>query len=322
MVKTSRRDTAVRDRADDDHDLDAPRPRRPKAGAGGRWWVGVGRVLLWAFIIVVIFNGIWFPIRNGFSLPSSSSADTETTEAPAFPEAPAAAFALRFADTYLDTSDLEARQSALVSFVPEGEVGSLNVPADGLTGENLTVVAVDVLDDHNALVVVRADVNGEPMSLQVPVYSADDALVLSGPPALLAAPAQASLPEGVSYDTDSQAAEQLRDTLSGFFEVYAEEAGHLDRYVEPGVSITPLPANTLEFHELSDIAVPSQSSTGDDDVRQVAATVLWSLPSGDAAGDGGNAGQMVQQNYLVTVVDSGSEWYVRDIQGAPHSFGG
>ncbi len=49
--------------------------------------------------------------------------------------------------------------------------------------------------------------------------------------------------------------------------------------------------------------------------------MVWSLPSGDEAGDGGNAGQMVQ-NYLVTVVDSGSEWYVRDIQGAPHSFGG
>ncbi|MBR8742977.1 conjugal transfer protein [Nocardiopsis sp. MG754419] len=311
----------VRDRADDDHDLDAPRTRTSRAGSGGRWWVGVGRVLLWAFILVVVFNGIWFPIRNGFSLPSASSAEPDTAETTSFPETSAAAFALRFADAYLDTSDPESRQSALAAFVPEGETGALNLPADSLTGTNLTVVAVDVIDDHNARVVVRADVNGEPMSLQVPVYSDDDALVLSGRPALMAAPAQAALPEGVSYETDEQAAEQLTDTLSGFFEVYAEEAGHLDRYVEPGVTIAPLPANTLEFNELSDITVPSRSSNGDDDVRQVSATVVWSLPSGASAEGGGEAGQMVQ-NYLVTVVDSGNEWYVRDIQGAPHSFGG
>ena len=321
MAKASRRDTAVRDRADDDHDIDAPRPRRLRAGAGGRWWVGVGRVLLWAFIIVVVFNGIWFPIRNGFSLPISSAAEPEAGETIDFPETSAAAFALRFADAYLDTGDPESRQSALAAFVPEGEVGSLDLPEGGLTGENLTVVAIDVINDHNALVVVRAQVNGEPMSLQVPVYSDGEALVLSGRPALLAAPAQATLPQGSSYETDAQAAEELTDTLSGFFEVYAEEAGHLDRYVEPGVSIAPLPANALEFHELSDVTVPSQSSTGDDDVRQVAATVVWSLPSADPAEGEGQTGQMVQ-NYLVTVVDSGTEWYVRDIQGAPHSFGG
>lgn len=311
----------VRERADDDHDLDAPRPRRPRAGAGGRWWVGVGRVLLWAFLIVVLFNGIWFPIRNGFSLPTSSAAEPEAGQSSEFPETSAAAFALRFADTYLDTTDPEARRSALAAFVPEGEVDSLDLPEGSLNGENLTVVAIDVINDHNALVVVRAHVNDEPMSLQVPVYSDGEALVLSGRPALLAAPAQATLPEGTSYETDSQAAEELTDTLTGFFEVYAEEAGHLDRYVEPGASITPLPANALEFHELSDITVPSRSSTGNDDVRQVAATVVWSLPSPDEAEDGGDAGQVVQ-NYLVTVVDSGNEWYVRDIQGAPHSFGG
>ena len=311
----------VRDRADDEYDLDAPRSHRPRAGAGGRWWVGVGRVLLWAFIIVVIFNGIWFPIRNGFSLPTSSAAEPEAGQSTEFPETSAAAFALRFADAYLDTTAPEARQSALAAFVPEGEVGSLDLPEGSLNGENLTVVAIDVINDHNALVVVRADVNDEPMSLQVPVYSDGEALVLSGRPALLAAPAQATLPEGTSYETDAQAAEELTDTLTGFFEVYAEEAGHLDRYVEPDASITPLPANALEFHELSDLTVPSQSSTGNDDVRQVAATVVWSLPSPDSAEDGGDAGQMVQ-NYLVTVVDSGNEWYVRDIQGAPHSFGG
>lgn len=321
MAKTSRRDTAVRDRADDvDHGLDAPRSRRPRAGAGGRWWVGVGRVLLWAFIIVIVFNGIWFPIRNGFSLPTSA-AGPEATETVEFPETAAAAFALRFAETYLETSDPEARQSGLAAFVPEGQVGQLNLPADSLTGENLTVMAVDILDEHNAVVVVRADVNDEAMSLEVPVYSDGSSLVLSGGPALLAAPSQAELPAGSSFEEDPQVADQLGGVLTGFFEAYAEEAGHLDRYVEPGATVTPLPTNSVEFLELSDITVPSQSSTGDDDVRQVATTVVWALPSADPNDGTGDPGQMVQ-NYLVTVVNSGNEWYVRDIQGAPHSFGG
>ena len=321
MAKTSRRDTAVRDRADDvDHELDAPRSRRPRAGAGGRWWVGVGRVLLWAFIVVVIFNGIWFPIRNGFSLPTSA-AEPEAGDTVEFPETAAAAFALRFADTYLDTSDPEARLDSLAAFVPEGQAGQFDVPADSLTGENLTVMAVDVLDEYNAVVVIRADVNDEAMSLEVPVYSDDSSLVLSGRPALLAAPNQAELPAGSSFDEDPQVAEQLGDVLTGFFEAYAGEPGHLDRYVEPGASVAPLPANSVEFSELSDITVPSQSSTGDDDVRQVATTVVWALPAVDPTDGTGEAGQMVQ-NYLVTVVNSGNEWYVRDIQGAPHSFGG
>ncbi|WP_017545826.1 conjugal transfer protein [Nocardiopsis prasina] len=320
MAKTARRDTAVRDRVDDvEHELDAPRPRRPRAGAGGRWWVGVGRVLLWAFIVVVVFNGIWFPIRNGFSLPSSS-AEPEVSDSLDFPEASAAAFALRFAESYLDTSDPEARLTSLAAFVPDGQVSQLNLPADSLAGENLTVIAVDVRDEHNAVVAIRADVNDEAMSLEVPVYSDGASLVLSGRPALLAAPSQAELPPGPSFDADPQAAEQLGDVLTGFFEAYAEEAGHLDRYVEPGATVTPLPANSVEFSELSVMPVPSQSSTGDDDVRQVATTVVWGLPSADADDGAGEAGQMVQ-NYLVTVVNSGNEWYVRDIQGAPHSFG-
>ncbi|MEU3016570.1 conjugal transfer protein [Nocardiopsis sp. NPDC007018] len=320
MAKTARRDTAVRDPEDDaEREPDAPRPRKPRAGAGGRWWVGVGRVLLWAFIIVVVFNGIWFPIRNGFSLPGTG-AEPEVNESVDFPEAPAAAFALRFAETYLDTSDPEARLDTLAAFVPEGRVGDLNLPADSLSGENLTVTSVDVRDEHNAVVAVRADVNDEAMRLEVPVYSDGASLVLSGLPALLGAPRQAELPAVPSYDTDPRAAEQLEKELPNFFKAYSDDAELLDRFVEPGATITPLPANSVEFGELSFMPVPSKSSTGDDDVRQVATTVVWNLPSTDAGDGAGETGQLVQ-NYLVTVVNTGNEWYVRDIQGAPHSFG-
>ncbi|QUX28485.1 conjugal transfer protein [Nocardiopsis akebiae] len=315
MAKASRRGAAGGEPDDGGVGLDAPRARRPRAGSGGRWWVGVGRAVLWAFIIVVVFNGIWFPLRGGFALPDTPEEpqQSETT----YPETAAAAFGMRFAEAYLDTADPEARLSDLAAFVPDGEAAALDVPADSLTGDNLTVVAVHVEGDHNGVVVVRADVNGQPMRLDVPVYADGEALVVSGNPALLAAPTRASLPEGSVFETDPEAEEQLGEVLSGFFEAYAGEPAHLERYVEPGVAIAPLPENSLEFSELSDITVPTRASTGNDDVRQVAATVRWNVP----ASDGTDTGQ-ITQNYLVTVVDSGSEWHVRDIQGAPRSFGG
>ncbi|RKS10799.1 conjugative transposon protein TcpC [Nocardiopsis sp. Huas11] len=314
MAKASRRGTAARD-LEDDAELGAPRARRPRAGAGGRWWVGVGRAVLWAFIIVVIFNGIWFPLRGGLALPAPSE-EPQETETAAFPETAAAAFALRFADTYLDTEDPEARLEALAAYVPEGEAAALDAGADSLTGENLTVTSIDVADDNNAVVVVRGDVNGGAMSLEVPVYADGEALAVSGPPALLAAPTRASLPQPASVDEDAQAAEALQGVLNGFFDAYAEGPEHLEQYVERGAAITPLPENSLSIVELSDVVVPSQTATGDDDVRQVALTALWSVLDSDGAEVG-----RLRQSYLVTVVNSGSEWRVRDIQGAPHSFG-
>lgn len=313
MANSSWRGTDVRERGDADQD--SPRGRRPRAGAGGRWWVGVGRAVLWAFIIVVVFNGIWFPLRNGFAGPPPESAPEQSQEDP-FPETSAAAFALRFAETYLNAGEPEARRADLAAFVPEGEAAGFDVPEGSLTGDNLTVTAVDIKDANNAVVVVRADVNGRTMGLEVPVYAEGSSLVVSGRPALLAAPPRASLPEGAAFETDQATAEQLGEVLSGFFGAYAQQPDHLDRYVESGVTIAPLPQNTLEFAELSDITVPSQASNGDDDVREVLATVRWSVP----APEGGDPGQLVQ-SYLVTVVDSGSEWHVRDIQGAPNSFG-
>ncbi|WP_304453524.1 conjugal transfer protein [Nocardiopsis sp. YSL2] len=314
MAKASRRGTAARD-LEDDAELGAPRARRPRAGAGGRWWVGVGRAVLWAFIIVVLFNGIWYPLRGGLALPTAAE-EPEETETVAFPETAAAAFALRFAEAYLDTEDPEARLEALAAYVPEGEAAALDAAADSLTGENLTVVSIDAADDHNAVVVVRGDVNDGPMSLEVPVYADGEALAVSGPPALLAAPPRASLPRPASVEEDPRAAEELQGVLTGFFDAYAEGPEHLEQYVEQGAAIAPLPDNSLRIVELSDIVVPSQSSTGDDDVRQVALTALWSV----LGSDGSEVGQL-RQSYLVTVVDSGSEWRVRDIQGAPHSFG-
>ncbi|GAB3207669.1 conjugal transfer protein [Marinactinospora thermotolerans] len=296
----------------DDAPVKGRRPRRPRAGAGGRWWVWVGRALLWAFILVVLINGIWMPFRSGIA--QAPAGDSEATETVDFPETAAAAFALRFSHAYLnaDPDQAQERAAALAEFVPEGRASALALDGAALTGENIEVLGVDVQDENNAVVRVSADVNDTPMSLDVPVYAAPggDELVVSGEPALLAAPGRAELPATSEGETDAQARGELEPILEGFFEAYAETPEHLSRYVESEARITPLPADTLTFAQLRDVVVPAGGSGGED-VRQVRATVVWRLAGSEAD---------LSQSYRLTVVRDG-DWYVRDIQGASNSFG-
>ncbi|MFD0774082.1 conjugal transfer protein [Streptomonospora algeriensis] len=292
------------------------RSRRPRAGAGGRWWIGVGRAVLWAFIIVVMINGIWMPLRGGMAEPST---DEETgTEQPDFPETAASGFAARFAGVYLNTDGLEGeeRADALAAFVPEGRAASFAAEGASLSGDNLGVVAVEIRDEENAVVTLSADVNGAPMSLDVPVYAADpDNFVVSGPPALLAAPGRARLPDPEAVETDAAARDELLPRLERFFGAYAEDPDYLSDFVEPGARIDRLPPDTLEFVELVDIAVPA-SGSGDNDGRQVTAEVVWRPAGAEEA-----ASTELTQSYELTVVKDGENWYVREIHGAPQSFG-
>ncbi|WP_052745970.1 conjugal transfer protein [Allosalinactinospora lopnorensis] len=318
-------DTVAADYGENDNALYAPETpagRHPRAGAGGRWWVWVGRAVLWAFVLVVLFNGIWMPIRGSIAQPSENDGPEST--GPSFPTTAASAFAVRFAGVYLggegagdSANDDRERAEALAEFVPEGEAAAFDTTGADFTGENIEVVSVEVHDDHNAVVTLSADVNGEPMSLDVPIYAAaDTALVVSGPPALLAAPTRAELPENGAPENDTDVRDELQENLEGFFEAYAETPDHLSRYVEPGAHVTELPQGTLSFHEVRDVTVPVGSGNGDD-VREATATVVWRLAD---AGDETPAD--LRQTYQLTVVKDGGNWYVRDIQGAPQSFTG
>ncbi|RNL82545.1 conjugal transfer protein [Halostreptopolyspora alba] len=308
----------------DDYDPgDAPRsPRRgrPRAGSGGRWWVWVARAVLWAFIIVVMFNGVWWPLRGGLAQPS----EKESTEdpGPQFPTTAASAFAVRFASVYLNGEETAGdgerdRAEVLAEFVPEGEASAFDNVGTGLTGENIEVATIDVEDDQNAVVTLSVDINDEPMSLDVPVYADDNAaLVVSGEPALLAAPSTAELPSGESVENDTEVRDELRANLEGFFEAYAETPDHLTRYVEPGASVTELPEDTVAFQEIDNVVVPVGSGDGED-VREATATVVWRLSGAEADTD---TAADVRQSYELTVVKDGGNWYVRDIRGAPQSF--
>src|SRR5690606_21183116 len=299
----------------------APQPgggRRPRAGAGGRWWLWVGRAVLWAFIIGVIVNGVWLPIRENFFLQSTQQPVGEDTVE--FPETAAASLAVRFADAYLNADPEKAseRAEALAQFVPEGRVTAFDLPGVQLSATGIEVITVEVKDEHNALVRLAVNVNGEPMTLAVPVYAADSegtALVVSGRPALLAAPEKASLPD-TSFATDSEARAELEPILKGFFEAYAHNHEHLDRYLEPGAEVTALPGDFLRFGKITDTKVPPAVPGATQDVRVAQVTVVWLIPDGS----GGDTTAELTQSYDVTVVGDDGSWYVRDIRGALNSF--
>lgn len=292
--------------------------RRPRAGAGGRWWVWVGRAVLWAFIIVVLFNGLWLPLRENFFPRAAQEPVVDDTVD--FPETAAASLAVRFAEVYLNADPDRAgeRAEALAEFVPEGRATAFDLPGAHLSATGVEVLVVDVRDEHNALVRLAADVNGEPMTLDVPVYADQDgtALVVSGRPALLAAPDKAVLPD-TSFETDPDARAALEPTLKGFFEAYAQNHEHLDPYLEPGADIAALPDGLLRFGAVTEVKVPAAVRDAAQDVRVAQVTVVWLLPGEDEE----DAAELTQ-SYDVTVVgDEDGVWRVRDIRGALNSFG-
>ncbi len=299
----------------------APRGRRLRAGSGGRWWVGLGRAVLWAFLIVVIINGIWLPFRDGFAPPSQ---DEETEDSgPQFPTTAGSAFAVRFGNAYLNVdggaTDERDRAEALADFVPEGQEAAFDNASGALTGENIQVATVDVEDDQNAVITLSVDINGEPMSLDVPVYADENAaMVVSGPPALLAAPATAELPNGDSVENDTDVRDELEPDLEGFFEAYADNPEHLRSYVDSGAGVAELPPNTVTFQELDEVVVPVGAGDGQDE-REATATVVWQLAGEEAQADDTEPTD-IRQTYQLTMVKDGDTWKVRNIQGAPQSF--
>lgn len=292
---------------------EAPAPRTGRRGSGGRWRVYLGRGVIWTFIGLVIINAGMNQYRVWTADAAPAPEETQSVEeGPDFPEDAAAAFAASFAEVYLqpaapDDEEAEEEQGAvLADFVPEDSLQEFTLP-EGFTGTRVRIVDVEATDDQHGLVTLSAQVNGEPMHLQVPIYAdGAAALVVAGPPALLPAPAQAVLPEQSAPDTDSQTAEAMEPVVSGFLAAYAETPEHLERYAEPGAHIAALPAGAFEFVSVDALVVPPGQSG---ESHQVQATVTWQLTEGTEV-------DTLTQRYALTMVESAGAWYVRDIQGA------
>jgi Conjugative transposon protein TcpC len=273
-------------------------------GAGGRWWVYVGRVILWAFLIVVLVNGIRAPFQRFTT--QTSTPTTPTSGKPAFPQEQGSAYALSFADVYLnyDPATAADRQKQLAQFIAPGVDPQLGWDSTGKSVLRSAYVAgVAAQDVNRAIVTLLVQANGRLFQLAVPVYAKDGALAISGRPATLPPPPRAALPVA-NQDRDSALETELQEPLTGFFKAYA--TGDTQRYSDPPVAGL---GNAFAFSALKEIVAPPGAATS----RTVNATVIWQVPSGQAKTTGGS----LEQTYQLTMVKKDdNNWYVTDIRGS------
>ncbi|GAA0600302.1 conjugal transfer protein [Actinomadura livida] len=278
------------------------------SGSGGRWWVWAGRAVLWAVIIVILVNGIRAPFER-FTADETSGGPATTAKPPrgaGFPSSAAGAFALQFADVYLnfDQNGAAAREAQLRTFLPDGADPQFGWNGAGkMQVQSIQVAGVDARDANNATVTLLAR-NGEKwLRLAVPVYAdRGGSLVVSARPALLPPPAKAQLPESGVQNRDTALEGELQPFLGTFFQEYAtgnQEA--LSRFSD-GTTIAGL-ANSVTFVQVREVVAP-KGSPGE---RTITATVVWRPAAG---GDG-----ELEQTYQLAMVKRGDKWLVRNIRG-------
>jgi hypothetical protein len=164
------------------------------------------------------------------------------------------------------------------------------------------VASTAVHDNNRAVVTLLASVNGQLMELGVPIYTANGALAVSGDPAWLPAPAQATPPSTAPSTADPTAQAALNAQLPAFFQAYASgDTATLNRFLAPGASVTGL-GGSLSYAGISSLSVPTGGAT-----RNITVTVTWQL-----------VGQTAKFNssYDMTVVNQGGKWFVRTIQAS------
>jgi hypothetical protein len=156
------------------------------------------------------------------------------------------------------------------------------------------------------------------MELGVPVAATGSGLVVSGEPAWLPAPPQAS-PPPVPRGSDQVAQSQLMNELPAFFRAYASgDSAALNTFGVHGVSLAGL-GGTVTFDQISALHVPPGGAT-----RQITVTVIWQLselPGSAAAGNQGVTSKL-EMTYGMSVVDlQGGKWYVKGIGASSEAVG-
>ena len=298
-------------------DIDAPeqpgggRPCQPRpwSGGGGRWLVWTLRAVLWAVLLIIGYRGITAIILNETPASRSGGAPAAGSGSTQFPVTLAEAYAMQFGAVYLNFSTATANQRAqqLAAYLPSSlSSADPQLGWDGsgsLTLDSEQVAGISVQDGARAIVTLLASVNGQLMELGVPVYAANGGLVVSGEPAWLAAPPQATPPSPAAVTQDPAAQSALSAQLPPFFQAYASgDSTTLNRFLAPGASVSGL-GGALSFAGISNLTVPAGGAT-----RQITATVVWQL-----SGAGGNSPGKLEMTYDMTVIDTGGKWYVHDI---------
>jgi hypothetical protein len=272
------------------------------------------RAIIWAVLLIIGYRGIMAIVLNETPASRSGSSGSSSPAGSAtsgFPATLAEAYALQFGSAYLNfnpaTADQRARE--LAAFVP-GAISGAD-PQLGWNGsgtlklESEQVAGISVQSSTRAVVTLLATVNSQLMELGVPVYTANGSVAVSGEPAWLPAPAQASPPSPTPAGSDPAAQAALNAQLPAFFQAYASgDSATLNRFLAPGASVTGL-GGQLTYQGISSLTVPAGGST-----RDITATVTWQL-----AGQPANQGKL-DSTYALTVVDQGGKWFVKAIKAS------
>jgi hypothetical protein len=304
-----------------DGEIDQPAPD-PNAGpvwsgADGRWRLWPLRVALWSALLIIAYRGVTAIVFNQASMLQPGAAPVGPATAQ-FPVALAEAYAAEFGQVYLNVSQaIQAqREQELAAFVPasvaaaDPDLGWNGAGQMQLQSEQVAGIAVQ--DPRQAVVTLLATVNGQLMELGVPVAASGGGLVISGEPAWLPAPQQASPSVTPSRGSDPVAQRELMNELPAFFLAYASgDSGALNLLAFHGVSLTGL-GGTVTFGSIASLQVPPGGIT-----RQITVTVIWQVP-----GQGESGVTKLVMAYSMSVVDLQSgEWYVKKISAATEAVG-
>jgi Conjugative transposon protein TcpC len=306
----------------DSRPLRAAQAMSPWRGAGGRWLVWVGRVVVWAILLLIGYRGV-LAIVSGPSSPARPTSPRTAAGASApFPVALAEAYALEFGNVYLNFSPATAatRSKALAAFLPAGvdpQLGWNGAGTQQLLDEQVAGITVRTV--HTAVVTLLARLDsGSLIELGVPVYASGGSMAVSGDPALLPGPLTAVAPAADQAPPDQATEATLQNQLAGFFAAYASgDQATLARFLAPGTHITGL-GGEVSFGGIDAVHAPAGGS-----IRAISVTVTWQFPArptGRRAGVG-SASAALQMTYELTVVRRGGTWDVQSIgasaQGPP-----
>ena len=306
----------------DSRPLRAERDTPHWRGAGGRWLVWVGRVVVWAVLLLIGYRGV-LAIVSGPNSPSRPASPRVAAGVSAsFPVALAEAYALEFGNVYLNFSPATAasRSKALAAFLPAGadpQLGWNGAGTQQLLDEQVAGITVHTANTAVVTLLARLD-SGSLIELGVPVYASGGSMAVSGDPALLPGPVSAVMPAAARTAPDRATEATLQTQLAGFFAAYASgDQTTLARFLTPGTHLTGL-GGEVSFGGIDAVRAPAGGST-----RAIAVTVTWQFPrpAGRRAGVTGTASAALQMTYELTVARRAGTWDVQSIgasaQGQP-----
>jgi hypothetical protein len=281
-------------------------------GAGGRWLVWVGRVVVWAVIVLIGYRGVLAIVSGSSSPGQPASQHTAAGAKSPFPVAAAEAYALEFGNVYLNFSPATAalRSKALAAFLPAGadqQLGWNGAGTQHLLDEQVAGITIRTARTAVVTLLARLD-NGKLIELGVPVYSSGDTMAVSGDPALLPGPVTAVVPTADQSGADRATEAALQSQLAGFFAAYGSgDQATLARFVTPGTRLTGL-GGEVTLAAIDAVYAPAGGS-----IRTISVTVTWRFPARPAGRRAASASPALQMTYELTVVRRDGTWNVRSI---------